>query len=177
MPPALAAYWAGRRNPKRRRRHVRRNAPAFLANPRRRVARRRHYRRNPSFVGGIRRTFSTSGLMDAGFVALGMVAPSLVTDRFLPMVGLVLTGWTRRAVQLAVPLGVQAFAPRVLGAGTAKFVAGGLGVCALGVVNDLTGGTPGMVGGYKMFPQPAGAPMLSGYVNNRRPASVGALMA
>ena len=169
MPPALAAYWAGKRrsrsNPKRRRR-ARRNPPVLL-NPRRRSTARRSSRRGRSFVGGLKRSFSTAGIMDAGWIAFGMVAPSIFTDRLLPMIGLVLTGWTRRAAQLAVPLGVQAFAPGLLGNGTSKFVAGGLGVCALGVVNDLTGNMPGMVGGYRMFPQSAPRGSLAGYMSNR----------
>lgn len=140
MPAPLARYWASHR----------RNDP----NPRHRRHRRavvRHvvrYRRNPSLV----RSFipSTAALTDFGATAVGMVAPSVVTDRLLPMVGIQLTGWLRRGVQFLVPGVVQYF--RLAGRYTPAFVTGGYAVALLGVVNDLTSGIPGMVGGYMRTP-------------------------
>ena len=147
MPAALARYWATHRRPRRndpnprRRRAVSRRAVAVA---------RRHYRRNPRSVRGF--LPSMSGWTSYGMTALGMVAPSLVTDRLLPMLGISLTGWLRRGVQLAVPVAVGQFAPRLLGKDTPAFIAGAYGVVVLGVVNDLTGGTPGMVGRYERVP-------------------------
>lgn len=88
--------------------------------------------------------FLTAGfLRDAGFGALGAVAPTLVTDRLLPLVGLSLTGLTRRLVQLAVPTAVVWLGGTraLLGAqGMHAFAIGGYAVTLLGLVNDFTGG-------------------------------------
>lgn len=144
MPAGLKRYWAshrGKTNPRRRRHSVS----------------VRRYRRNPSTFRGLLPTMS--GWQSYGLTALGMVAPSLVTDRLLPSVGIVLTGWLRRGVQLLVPTSVHFFAPRLLGKDTNAFIAGGYAVTLLGVVNDFTGGAAGMVGGYVRNP---GA--VAGYV-------------
>jgi hypothetical protein len=109
------------------------------ANPRRRNRRRSR----GGFGAGMPSFLSAGMLRDVGFGALGAVAPTIVTDRILPMVGLTLTGWTRRLVQLAVPtavlwLGGTRF---VLGKeGLHSFALGAYIVTALGVVNDFTGG-------------------------------------
>ncbi len=144
MPAALKRYWATHRRKSR----ARRNDPS----PRRRRMSVRHvvrYRRNP---GRARAFFSVSKWQTVGMTALGMTAPSFVTDTLLPMAGIILTGWFRRGAQLAVPVGIQYFAPRILGRDTSAFVAGGYAVCLLGAVNDLTGGMPGMVGRYERKP-------------------------
>jgi hypothetical protein len=166
QPAALKAYWAGRRrrnplalaNPRRRRSVRRRNNPLALANPRR----RRSYRRNPvrsrSFMPNM------SSMTAYAMTAFGMVAPSLVSDRLLPMLGITLTGWLRRGVQLAVPVGVQYFAPRILGKDTPAFVAGAYGVTILGCVNDLVG-FPGMVGRFGGYE--AGRRKIAGYERGR----------
>lgn len=148
MPPALARYWAGRR------RH-RRNLPNVPNPPRHARRSRRAVRRSTGRGGAL---FSLTRWQTYGMTAFGMVAPSLVTDRVLPMLGIALTGWLRRGVQFAVPAGVQWFAPHVLGRDTGAFLAGAYAVTLLGAVNDLTGGMPGMVGGYVRTP--AG---MSGY--------------
>jgi hypothetical protein len=161
QPAALKRYWAGRRrnplaNPRRRRRNP---FPISLANPRRR---RRSYRRNPvrsrSFLPKL------NSLTAYAMTAFGMVAPSLVTDRLLPMLGITLTGWLRRGAQLAVPVGVQYFAPRILGKDTPAFVAGAYGVTILGAVNDLVG-FPGMVG--RMGGYEPGRKLIKGYERGR----------
>ncbi len=105
---------------------------------------RRNRRRSGGGFGAGMPSFLTGGfLRDAGFGALGAVAPTLVTDRILPLVGLTLTGFTRRIVQLAVPtavlwLGGSRF---VLGkGGMHAFAIGAYSVTLLGLVNDFTGG-------------------------------------
>jgi hypothetical protein len=96
----------------------------------------------PNFLSG-------AFLRDAGFGALGAVAPTLVTDRLLPLVGLTLTGYTRRLVQLAVPAAVlwlggtrALMSPQGLHA----FAIGGYAVTLLGLVNDMTGGIATVAG-------------------------------
>jgi hypothetical protein len=157
MPAALKKYWAA---------HRRGGRKSYSANPRRHVRRRAvvahvvRYRRNPGRgrMGGF--VPSMGALQGYAMTAAGMVAPSLVTDRLLPMFGIVLTGWMRRGVQFLVPGAVQMFGGRLLGKNAAPFIAGGYAVTVLGVVNDLTGNFPGMVGGYGRTPA---RPQLAGY--------------
>jgi hypothetical protein len=92
----------------------------------------------PATVGGF---VSAKFLTAAGYAALGAVAPSLVTDRLLPMVGFSLTGYTRRIVQFAVPLAVVMLGgKKLLGSNAMPFVVTAAGVTLLGLVNDMTGG-------------------------------------
>jgi hypothetical protein len=169
MPAGLARYWATHS-----RRHRNPNPPRrrHRSKVRRRRAVVQHvvrYRRNPGRALSLKKAFSTDAVLQASAVALGMVAPSKFTDVLLPMVGFQLTGLLRRAAQLAVPVGVQMWAPRLLGKYTASFVLGGYGVVALGLVNDFTGSAAGMVGGYQRVPQ-----ALAGYTAGPRRASAGA---
>lgn len=91
---------------------------------------------------------SAKMLTAMGYGALGALAPTIVTDRVLPMVGLQLTGLTRRLVQFAVPAGILMLGgKRLLGAGAYPFAVVGLSVTAVGLVNDLTGGAA-MLSGY-----------------------------
>jgi len=109
------------------------------ANPPRRARRRSR----GGFGAGMPGFLSGGFLRDAGFGALGAVAPTLVTDRLLPLVGLTLTGLTRRLVQLAVPTAVVWLGGTraLLGAqGMHAFAIGGYAVTILGLVNDFTGG-------------------------------------
>ena len=113
--------------------------------------RRRSYRGGgggvPAGVGGF---ISTKFLTSAGMVAFGAVAPSLVTDKLLPMLGLNVTGIVRRAVQFAVPLAVATLGgKRLLGKNLYPFVLGGAGITLLGLVNDFTGALP-MLGRYSL---------------------------
>jgi hypothetical protein len=147
---------------KRRRRRARRHNPFLNARRRtyrkgsavkvRHVLNRRRRRQNPrrrSGVGGGMGGFLSAKMLTAmGYGALGALAPTLVTDRVLPMIGLQLTGLTRRLVQFAVPAGVLMLGGRkLLGAGAYPFAVVGMSVTAVGLVNDLTGGAA-MLSGY-----------------------------
>ena len=129
-------------NPINRRRRTHRGRfvrVRHVANPRRRASRRS----GRGFGAGMPNFLSGGFLRDAGFGALGAVAPTLVTDRLLPLVGLTLTGFTRRLVQLAVPTAVVWLggSRALLGAqGMHAFAIGGYAVTLLGLVNDFTGG-------------------------------------
>ena len=160
MPAGLRAYWAKHRrraavNPKRRRRvsvHVNKTRT------RRRSVSRSRSRSRSSGGGGVPSTMggfvSVKFLTMAGYAALGAVAPSLVTDKLLPMVGLQLTGYTRRLVQFAVPAAVVMLGgKKLLGSNAMPFVVSAAGVTLLGLVNDLTGGVA-TVGRYAI-PAPA----------------------
>jgi len=131
-----------RASPNRRRRsHSGRYARVrrMSANPRRRM------RRNPrrGFRSGMPGFLTGGFLRDAGFGALGALAPTLVTKRLLPLVGLTLTGFTERLVQLAVPTAVLWLGGTrgLLGAqGMHAFAIGGYAITLLNLVNDFTGG-------------------------------------
>ena len=130
-------------NPINRRR---RSHKGLFTRARRRYAnppRRSRRRSSKGFGAGMPNFLSGGFLRDTGFGALGAVAPTLVTDRLLPLVGLTLTGLTRRLVQLAVPTAVVWLGGTraLLGAqGMHAFAIGGYAVTLLGLVNDFTGG-------------------------------------
>jgi len=128
-------------NPINRRR---RSHKGLFTRARRRYANPPRRRRSSRGFGSGMPNFLSGGfLRDAGFGALGAVAPTLVTDRLLPLVGLNLTGLTRRLVQLAVPTAVVWLGGTraLLGAqGMHAFAIGGYAVTILGLVNDFTGG-------------------------------------
>ena len=128
-------------NPINRRR---RSHKGLFTRARRRYANPPRRRRSSRGFGSGMPNFLSGGfLRDAGFGALGAVAPTLVTDRLLPLVGLNLTGLTRRLVQLAVPTAVVWLGGTraLLGAqGLHAFSIGGYAVTILGLVNDFTGG-------------------------------------
>lgn len=130
--------------------------------------RRRGRRRSRSGGGGVGMPgfLSKSFLFNTAFGAVGMVVPSLVTDRLLPMVGFSTSGIIRRAIQFAVPTAVLFLGGRrFLGSGTGAFAIGAYAVTALGLVNDLTGGLAMVSGGgmrkplgrYEVAPRGLGA--------------------
>lgn len=149
MPAGLKRYHAARRR--------RRTVSVVRANPkhRARVHTKKHRARSRSKgVGGVPATVggfvSVKFLTMAGYAALGAVAPSFVTDKLLPMVGLTLTGYTRRIAQFAVPAAVVMLGgKKLLGSNALPFVVTAAGVTLLGLVNDVTGGVA-VVGRYAL---------------------------
>lgn len=167
MPAGLKRYWASRRRAPKRRVKV-----VHYAVNKRRAVRRRHNPKggsgSPSTMAGF---ISARYLSAAGMVVLGALAPSMVTDRVLPMVGLQLTGLTRRLAQLAVPAALVAFGgKRMLGQYATPFLLGATGFTLYGLVNDflpgvlptaaLAGVSPGL-GRYAL--PPAGVTGLGRY--------------
>jgi len=129
-------------NPKRRHR-TRRGLFAKVRHVRaRRYARNAPRRRSRRSSGlGLPGFLSGRFLKDAGFGALGAVAPTLFTDKVLPMVGLTLAGIPRRLAQLALPTAILYLGgKKLLGTGAYAFTIGAYAITVLGLVNDLTGG-------------------------------------
>ena len=94
---------ARRHNPflNRRRRTYRKGSAVRVRHVLNRRRRRHNPRRRSGVGGGVGGFLSQKMLVAMGYGALGILAPTLVTDRLLPMVGLQFTGLTRRLVQFA----------------------------------------------------------------------------